>query len=61
MLHLQIDVTSSFKQLFRDSIMPICCRDEERCAPILSLKIHVTAGFNELRCDGSMSILGRDE
>jgi hypothetical protein len=33
MLHLQIDVTSSFKQLFRDSNMPICCRGQERSGP----------------------------
>jgi hypothetical protein len=33
MLHLQIDVTSSFKQLFRDSNMPICCRRQERSGP----------------------------
>ena len=60
MLHLQINVTASFKQLFCDSLIAICCRNYERCRSILPVKINVAASYNELLRDGRMIQRSRD-
>ena len=51
-LHLKIDVTGSLKELFRDDIIPLTCREVGRCTPILLLKIDVTSSFNEILREG---------
>ena len=48
MFPLTINDTVSFNQLPSDSLLPICGRGVERCAPILVLKIDATARHNEL-------------
>ena len=59
-LHLEFNVTASFKQLFRDGRMPFVGRDVQGRGPILPLKIHVAASLNQLFCDGRKPISGRD-
>jgi hypothetical protein len=59
-LRLNINVTATFNELFRDVSMPIFGRDVQRCSPIFCLKIQVTASFNQLVRNASMSMLGSD-
>ncbi len=60
MLHLQIDVTASFKHLFCDSLIAIRCRNYEWCRSILPVQINVAASYNQLLRDGRMIQQSRD-
>ena len=54
-----MDVTARSKELLRDGLVPMICREVERRVPILCLKVDVTARCEEMFRDGLVPICGR--